>query len=170
MTLHATVEYLKYRWKAMGRHGMHSPFVYDFIEQVVMDRDVIAKDFIVSYPSLALRYENILSRIAAYYKYKTIVYFEPGMEAPAIDGQADMLLIGQGNPKQWQQVLSEYKGVIKSSGMVVVMGIHISEEHSLAWSKLCKDTAVRMSIDMYGMGLLSFRKESKERQHFVLRC
>tara|TARA_B110000503_G_C7070585_1_gene380693 strand:- start:179 stop:946 length:768 start_codon:yes stop_codon:yes gene_type:complete len=25
-------EYIKYRWKAKGRHGIHSPFVYDFLD------------------------------------------------------------------------------------------------------------------------------------------
>lgn len=27
------LEYIKYRWKAKGRHGIHSPFVYDFVDK-----------------------------------------------------------------------------------------------------------------------------------------
>lgn len=28
-------EFIKYKWQAKGRHGIHSPFVYDFIENVL---------------------------------------------------------------------------------------------------------------------------------------
>lgn len=28
-------EFIKYKWQAKGRHGIHSPFVYDFIEKVL---------------------------------------------------------------------------------------------------------------------------------------
>lgn len=30
------LEYIKYRWKAKGRHGIHSPFVYDFVDKCLL--------------------------------------------------------------------------------------------------------------------------------------
>jgi len=33
MTIHSIVELLKYKWKAKGRHGIHSPFVYNLVDK-----------------------------------------------------------------------------------------------------------------------------------------
>ena len=44
-------EYIKYRWKAKGRHGIHSPFVYDLLDNCLRirieskDEDILEKLF-----------------------------------------------------------------------------------------------------------------------------
>jgi hypothetical protein len=40
VSLHTTFQYLKYRFRARGRHGVHSPFVYDFVENVLRGKGV----------------------------------------------------------------------------------------------------------------------------------
>jgi predicted O-methyltransferase YrrM len=53
--------------------------------------------------------------------------------------------------------------------IIILDDIHWSEEMEQAW-KYCKDhSSVTLSIDLFFIGILVFRKEIKEKQHFVIR-
>jgi len=53
--------------------------------------------------------------------------------------------------------------------IIILDDIHWSEEMEKAW-KYCKDhPSVTLSIDLFFMGILIFRQEIKEKQHFVIR-
>lgn len=47
--------------------------------------------------------------------------------------------------------------------------IHWSKEMEQAWDEIRKDEAVTLSIDLFFIGLVFFRKEHKEKQHFTIR-
>jgi len=166
MALHAFVEYLKYIWKAKGRHGVHSPFVYDMVEHVLRDKEIIDKTYRVDCPDIPLKYENLVSRIAAYYNYKN-VYVLPSEKQTNVP--LDMLVLNEVKPAEWGSFLSDNISSLKNDGAVMITGIHKSTQHSDAWKKAHADDRVRVSIDVYGLGLLFFKKEFKEKQHFVLK-
>jgi hypothetical protein len=42
VTFHAFIEYLKYRWKAKTRHGVHSPFAYRLVDEVLLKPSPLA--------------------------------------------------------------------------------------------------------------------------------
>lgn len=141
MTLHALGAYVRYRWKARGRHGTHSPFVYDFVEQVAQSSETRAK--------AGNKYEQLLERVRAYYNCYILEF--SGHE------------VGQ-----WEELLRENKQALRGNTMIAVHDQHQTKRHSQEWAKLCGDKAVRMSIDLYGVGLLIYREEFKEKQHFTV--
>jgi hypothetical protein len=169
MGVHAFIQYLKYKWKAKSRHGTHSPFVYDLIRHVLLNKGPIGRAYIVEYPGLPLKYENLISRIAAYYKYKAILRLPLEKEETQIPDHADLLIFNEQAPHEWMNIMNEYYYLLKNESAVVVTGIHKTPEHTREWDKLCIDARVKMSIDVYGIGLLFFKAEFKEQQRFILK-
>lgn len=121
MTLHAVLQYLGYRWRAQGRHGTHSPFVYGFVEAVLRKRE-----------------ETLEARVLHY------------------TGAEDFL------PQQAIEAATP-------ESVVLVRAPHASRESTMCWNALCARPEVTLSIDLYKIGLLFFRKEFRVKQHFVLR-
>ncbi len=53
--------------------------------------------------------------------------------------------------------------------VMVFDDIHWSEEMEEAWEKIKQHSAVTLTIDLFFIGLVFFRKEQKEKEHFVIR-
>jgi predicted O-methyltransferase YrrM len=52
---------------------------------------------------------------------------------------------------------------------IVFDDIHWSGEMEEAWEIICKDERVRLSIDLFFVGIVFFHKEFREKQHFSIR-
>jgi hypothetical protein len=160
-TVHKIIAYLKYRWKAKNRHGTHSPFVYDFVENVVETKNIALNPDLPE--NLGQKDKQLLSKIIARYGYKAIA-------EPTYGGdKCDVLLLTEIAPQEWITALEQHVGLIDVNGMVFIAGIHNSVAHTAAWNKIIAHAQVRMSIDLYSAGILLFRKEFRENQQFILR-
>lgn len=131
MSLHALTEYIKYRLKAKTRHGVHSPFVYALVENVLRKK---------SNTPLEERLTSCL-----------------GMET----------ISAGNNARDWKARL---EGMRDANSILLVPGIHKSPLHTQYWNELVTDKKVRLSIDLYQAGLLLFKDEFKEKQHFILKA
>ena len=135
MTWYSLSAYFSYRRKALTRHGVHSPFVFNFIEQVLRVR-----------PGGTFR-----EQLAQYFGAEHVIWIDdPGAT-------------------EWEQVYLHATGRRTEHSVIVFTGIYKTAFHTEVWRSLYGRSEVRLSMDLYRYGLLFFRDELREKQHFILR-
>src|SRR5207237_1339472 len=166
------------RLKAHTRHGIHSPFVYRFIA-----------DGLQPPLSRTLRRElppapeaRLLYRITAFAGAAQV--WVDGGDQPAMTraatlagaayagppregGVCDLLCIA--DPARAAAVLQQCRGALHEGSIVVIAGIWHSPTARQHWQDAQAGPSVRMSIDLFYLGLLLFRPEFHVRQDFTLR-
>lgn len=160
MNLFSFCQKIKYRLKAKSRHGVHSPFVFDFIEKVLNGKTLAGKSIVPEWSNLAERQRIIIERICNYY----------GVNSLCFGNQNGILLNDKSIPVLY--VYSESSDLsfpYKENDIVVVLDINSAENKYREWTGLCQNQEVKLSIDIFEMGILFFRKDFLVKQHFILK-
>ena len=76
-----------------------------------------------------------------------------------------------GNHRQepTERYFKEILAKTNNDSVLVFDDIHWSREMEAAWETIKNDSAVTCSIDLFFIGIVFFRKEFKEKQHFTVR-
>jgi hypothetical protein len=109
---------------------------------------------------LNTKQSNILQRISDYYCIQSIHFLDQKVEM-AREKNANRLLI--------YTDLSLIPLTSNIDDIIVLISPYATQANRIAWQKLIKASHVPLSIDVFELGILFFRKEFLVKQHFVLR-
>jgi hypothetical protein len=125
--MYRQIQYLKYLWNAKTRHGVHSPFVYAFIEQVLRSN----------------KHKSLKDRIMQYFDTEEI---------------------------KWLSFEAKYSiENTRPDTVAIIEDIHTTPKHTMLWEQVVHNPEVTLSLDVFDYGILLFKPEFKEKQHFVVK-
>jgi len=91
-------------------------------------------------------------------------------DSPQITGHLDFneLYLIQSDPLTNHLFFDAWLPKILPDDVVIIKHLYNSEQHKEQWEQIKKDQRVKLSIDLFSIGMLFYRNEFKEKQDFVL--
>jgi hypothetical protein len=180
--LYKLYQQLRHRLSAHTRHGIHSPFVYRFIAEGLQPALPAA---VAQQLRAGLSRAPLLYRILRFSAGQQ-VWIVPGDPAqlkavselaavtgaryagpPLPGGHCDVLWIG--DAAMAPGAITSCGAAIRPDSIVIINNPHRSKEATREWEKAKEAPPVRMSIDLFHVGLLLYRPEFRVKQDFKLR-
>ena len=155
MLLYKYIKYLIFASNGKG-HGIHSPFVYDFVVNVLNKSfkgteklDVLesAEHFI-----LGKKYLHLINRIKSFYVDYTVQVFQLPFKTELV-----FSIFG----KKMEEAIE--------SDIFIITGLNSSGTAEKKWLEIKKNEKVTCSINLFFIGILFFKKDFKEKLDFMIR-
>ncbi|WP_330096707.1 hypothetical protein [Flagellimonas taeanensis] len=158
--------YVKFLFKSTNAHGVHSPFVFQYVTQCLYVRKRFHRDKSI----------NILLKSIAYFKANNIhlthnvpvqkIVSHVFPNAHFETEPSDIIYTDLLDTARFEELLS--KGKLHNDSMVLMKGIHQNEKKIEAWKTLIASPKITVSIDMFHCGAIFIRKE-QVKEHFTIR-
>lgn len=190
-------DFLVHRFKAKNRHGLHSPFVYRLVDEIIYDfraknvypeiekfRKVLAMNKSESMVSSA-KTDQLIYRLVADLNPHVVMVLGPVNEitkhyiqkaAPKaiwyteIDSSpesVDFIFISAEENEQALKRFGDCLPKVHENTMVIINGIYMDKSRKRAWATIKADPKVTVTVDLFWMGLVFFRKGQAKEDFFI---
>ncbi len=166
--MYKPLSYLKHLATATDQHGVHSPFVYDYLTKCLYKKPKVKTS----------KTKSVLLKSIPYFSMESIWVVSDSQEIiPKI--QRESGLKSEQNPPfdlvyadkptiKLLSLLKEKENYVHNGSMVLIDRIQSTEDHQKIWKSLVQIKKVTVSIDMFYCGALFFRKE-QAKEDFKIR-
>lgn len=154
--------YLKFLLTSTNHHGVHSPFVFNYLTKCLYAKPRLSKN----------KVQNILLKSIPYFGYKNI-QIEDTFHKTAIENQIaslnysvlplDMVVVKNLNLSMTLEMMGS--GKVHNKTLFLIQDLR-NNRHE--WNKTVAHPRITVSIDAYLLGLLFIRRE-QVKEHFTIR-
>lgn len=185
------LQYLKFWLKASNSkgHGTHSPFVYDFIMNVLNDDRVFycfkeLEQARKKYTSNELyntkKVDELLFRMVDYYQLKNIVALNANAITQLYLTKTNATITNQLQREQCDFVfidtaltqgltINKMIETCKQKSFIIINKNNIPQHQQKLWQHLVADKRIDTTIDLYHLGIAVINTDFKVKQHFNIR-
>ena len=157
--------YIKFLFSATNQHGVHSPFVYDYVTKCLYKKTT--RKLPVT--------EEVLLKSIAYFKYKNV-----GLVNDSDTFRNHLCTLSKGisfskvpfdiiyADESSAHLKKVSKNQIHNDSLLLIKGIYNSKKAVKNWRQIKKMEQVRVTVDLFHCGIVFFRKE-QAKEHFKIR-
>ncbi|MCW5515891.1 hypothetical protein [Muriicola sp. Z0-33] len=153
---------LRFLWCSTNQHGVHSPFVFNYLTQGIYKKPAAKKEHEVLLKSIS--YFNVNTCYLGTEQASKLVrdlYPDLRHENPPYD----LIYL---NIQQWQEFYQRNADKIHNNTAIILYGIYHNRETKIKWETWSAQPQFNVSIDMFHCGVLFIREEQRK-QHFKVR-
>ncbi len=161
-----TLEYLKFLFSATNQHGVHSPFVYDYVTKCLYTKSPYrqTKSMAVFLKSLAYFEVRAIGLSPSKESARGIIQREfPEIQINVERNDAAYLDISD-----FESGLSFESLNIHNHSIGFVDSIYRNRQYKNVWEELKKSPHITVTVDLFHCGIVFFRKE-QAKEHFRIR-
>jgi hypothetical protein len=195
-------DYLKHRFTANNRHGIHSPFVYTLIDHVIYD---YASQQVYHEPGfvpekgegragLKPKVAQLIYRVTKHFNPAIVVelgtnnqqtssylqkaapkakFYLPQNENEFITLNKTpsglVVFHGENLEEKILPYFNQYLDKINPDTIMIFTGLHTAKNLKHSWSQIKLNPKVTLTINLFWIGLVFFKQDRKEREHFKVR-
>jgi hypothetical protein len=156
--------YINYLIRSKNQHGIHSPFVFDFVTKGLYQRQKNQRNLNLNSSDLAFSKaeEKLLKKILNHFQIED--EFNRIKNPTKTSGDNCKILFYNSLNNFDIDYLKPYSSV----EMLIIRRIHQSKESEEKWQEIINFKSARVTMDLFYFGLVFFRKEQRK-EHFIIR-
>ena len=172
----ALFSYLQFLLKSTNQHGVHSPFVYNFVTKCLYNKQLIAKKELKhSSTTLSNLQVRLLLKIIRYFSAYHILTDDTSIKnlsnintcccisTSSSRDTFDLIFVNHPNENA---DLRDYLPLLHNDSILVINNIHQKEKEPL-WQQLIADERVTVYVDVYVQGYVFIRKEQGKEGFYI---